>query len=167
MPLAALFGCPSLARPSHCAPEALRCVVGGATMAIPGGACTTLRTAHCCTHVLGSPVSLIGSELPWLTGSDPSLCPGPMPQGVSYVHHANLYIRNIIPIRAPVGLSRVQSKPLPGRAWTPHPSARPGLFHPTSGKRNSTKFALARSRASNRRGPKKGSLIRIASGRGS
>jgi len=89
MPLAALFGCPSLARPSHCAPEALRCVVGGATMAIPGGACTTLRTAHCCTHVLGSPVSLIGSELPWLTGSDPSLCPGPMPQGVSYVHHAN------------------------------------------------------------------------------
>src|SRR5215204_5800249 len=40
MPLAALFGCPSLARPSHCAPEALRCVVGGATMPIPGGAGT-------------------------------------------------------------------------------------------------------------------------------
>src|SRR5215216_2506354 len=76
-------------------------------------------------------------------GSGPSLCPGPMPQGVSYVHHANLYIRNIIPIRAPVGLSRVQSKPLPGRAWTPHPPARPGLFHPTSGKKNSQKFAVA------------------------
>ena len=29
--------------------------------------------------------------------SDPSLCPGPMLQGVSYVHHANKYIRNTIP----------------------------------------------------------------------
>jgi hypothetical protein len=58
----------------------------------------------------------------------PSLCPGPMLQGVSYVHHANLYIRNIIPIRAPAGLSRVQSKPLPGRARISHPPARPDLF---------------------------------------
>jgi hypothetical protein len=49
---------------SLCAPSALRGTVGGATMAIPGGAGTTLRTAHCCTHALGSPASLIGSELP-------------------------------------------------------------------------------------------------------
>src|SRR5215203_5543631 len=39
---------------------------------------------------------------------------GPMPQGVSYVHHANLYIRNIIPLRIrlprrrpwPIGVGR-------------------------------------------------------------
>src|SRR5215203_710679 len=63
--------------------------------------------------------------------------PGPMPQSDSYVHQdhepANLYIRNIIPIRAPAGLSRVQSKPLPGRARTPHPPARPDLFSPNVG----------------------------------
>src|SRR5215207_9891187 len=71
--------------------------------------------------------------------------PGPMPQSVSYVHQdhepANLYIRNIIPIRAPAGHSRVQSKPLPGRARTPHPPARPDLFHPTWRYRFSRKFA--------------------------
>src|SRR5215212_5271001 len=62
-----------------------------------------------------------------------------MPQGVSYVHQdhkpANLYVRNIMPITAPAGHSRVQSKPLPGRARTPPPPARPDLFHPTSGYR--------------------------------
>jgi hypothetical protein len=32
-------------------------------------------------------------------GSGPSLCPGPMREGVYYVHHepANLYIRHTIP----------------------------------------------------------------------
>src|SRR5215210_717401 len=36
---------------------------------------------------------------PSLRRRGPSLCPGPMLQGVSYVHHepASLYIRNIIP----------------------------------------------------------------------
>jgi hypothetical protein len=76
-------------------------------------------------------------------GLRPFALPRPMPQGVSYVQISVVYIRNIIPIRAPVGLSHVQSKPLPGRAWTPHPPARPGLFHPTSGKKNSRKFAVA------------------------
>src|SRR5215208_1067938 len=66
-------------------------------------------------------------------GSGPSLRPGPRPQGVSYVHHANLYIRNIIPIRAPAGLSRVQWKPLPGPARISHPPARPDLFSPNFG----------------------------------
>jgi hypothetical protein len=47
--------------------------------------------------VFGAPASLIGSELPEHPSSGPSLCPVPMPQGVSYVHHTNLYIRNIIP----------------------------------------------------------------------
>ena len=72
-----------------------------------------------------------GSELPG-QGSGPSLCPGPMPQGVPYVQVSRLveYIRNIMPIRASPGLSRVQSKPLPGRARTPHPPARPDLFSP-------------------------------------
>jgi hypothetical protein len=65
--------------------------------------------------------------------------------GCSYVQASVAYIRNIIPIRAPAGLSRVQSKPLPGRARTPHPPARPDLFHPTSGKKNSANFAVARS----------------------
>src|SRR5215218_10917958 len=42
--------------------------------------------AHCPKRsnnflVFGAPASLIGSELPWLTGSGPSLCPGPMLQG--------------------------------------------------------------------------------------
>jgi hypothetical protein len=32
-----------------------------------------------------------------LFSTRPSLCPVPMPQGVSYVHYACLYIRNIIP----------------------------------------------------------------------
>ena len=64
-----------LARLSLCAPSALRGTVGGATMAIPGGASTTLRTVHtCCTHVPGSPASLIGSELP-RTGLRPFTLP--------------------------------------------------------------------------------------------
>jgi len=71
-------------------------------------------------------------------------------QGSSYVHWTtslpSLYIRNIIPIRAPTGLSRVQSKPLPGRARISHPPARPDLFHPTSGKMNSRKFAVTSGR---------------------
>src|SRR5215211_7793075 len=86
-------------------------------------------------------------------GSGPSLRPGPRPQGVSYVHHANLYIRNIIPIRAPAGLSRVQWKPLPGRARISHPPARPDLFHPTSGKKNSRKFAVASDSSTQRQPP--------------
>ena len=67
-------------------------------------------------------------------------------QGSSYVHWTtslpSLYIRNIIPIRAPTGLSRVQSKPLPGRARISHPPARPDLIHPTSGNRDSANFAF-------------------------
>jgi hypothetical protein len=51
------------------------------------------------------------------------------------------YIRKQIPIRAPAGLSRVQSQPLPGRARISYPPARPDLFHPTSGKRDSANFA--------------------------
>jgi hypothetical protein len=51
-----------------------------------------------------------------LVGSASPILPD---QGSSYVHWTTslprLYIRNIIPIRAPTGLSRVQSKPLPGR----------------------------------------------------
>jgi hypothetical protein len=32
-----------------------------------------------------------------MPGTGPSLCPAPMPQGVSYVRRVNLYIRNLIP----------------------------------------------------------------------
>jgi hypothetical protein len=68
-------------------------------------------------------------------GSDPSLCATPMPQSFSYVHVSGLgsYIRKQMPIRAPAGLSRVQSKPLPGRARISHPPARPDLFLPNVG----------------------------------
>src|SRR5215213_6329391 len=59
--------------------------------------------------------------------------PGSYAAGRSYVQASVAYIRNIIPIRAPAGLSRVQSKPLPGRARTPHPPARPDLFSPNVG----------------------------------
>ena len=67
------------------------------------------------------------------SGVRPSLCPGPMLQGVYYVQVSVVYIRNIMPIRAPAGLSRVQSKPLPGRARISHPTARPDLFLPNVG----------------------------------
>jgi hypothetical protein len=49
--------------------------------------------------VLGAPASIMGRALR-LQGSGPSLCPVPMPQGVSYVQISGLleYIRNLIPI---------------------------------------------------------------------
>jgi hypothetical protein len=113
---------------------ALRWVVGGATMSTPGGAGTS------CQSVPATPPCSAHRLLSWgrsplaLTGLRPFACPGPIPQGVSYVQISGLgsYIRNKMPIRAPAGLSRVQSKPLPGRAWTLHPSARPDLFHPST-----------------------------------
>src|SRR5215212_2524364 len=53
------------------------------------------------------PASLIGSELPWLTGSGPSLCPAPMPQGQP-------------------ALTFVDSG---GRHPTPSPNSPPGSYH--------------------------------------
>ena len=54
------FLSPLLARPSLCAPSALRGTSGGATMTTPGGA----GTIHLLfPHVLGAPASLIGSKL--------------------------------------------------------------------------------------------------------
>src|SRR5215204_6510524 len=95
-------------------------------MTTPGGAGTSCQS-HL-QHPRARPSGL--SHRVGAPTSGPSLCPGPMPQGVSYVQISVVYIRNIMPIRAPVGLSRVQSKPLPGRARTPHPPARPDLFSP-------------------------------------
>ena len=47
-------------------------------MSTSGGAGTLLSQSTIDTYsVLGAPASLIGSELPWLTGSGPSLCPTP------------------------------------------------------------------------------------------
>src|SRR5215203_3331500 len=55
---------------------------------------------------------------------------------------------------------------LPARHRFEPPGERSGpswrSIHRSAWKRHSPKFALARSRASNRRGPKKGSLIKIA-----
>jgi hypothetical protein len=123
-----------LARPSLCALEPLRGTLGGETMTTVGGAGTTLANTRslfpCSAHRL---LSWVGA--PWSTWLRPFACPGPISQGVSYVQVSGLgaYIRNIIPIRAPAGLSRVQSKPLPGRARTLHPPARPDLFSPNVG----------------------------------
>ena len=57
-------------RPSHCAPSALRGSSAGATMTIAGEAGTLpfYRTLQL-PYVLGAPATIIGSELPWLTGS--------------------------------------------------------------------------------------------------
>src|SRR5215217_2274298 len=51
------------ARPSLCALEALRCVVGGETMTTPGG---TRTACYVCLNlpVLGAPASIMGSEPP-------------------------------------------------------------------------------------------------------
>jgi hypothetical protein len=48
--------------------------------------------------VLGTPATIIGSELVVQLGYDPSLCPTLIPQGVSYVQFGVVYVRNIIPI---------------------------------------------------------------------
>src|SRR5215213_10211047 len=75
-----------------------------------------------------------GSELSSLLGSDPSLCPAPMPQGVSYVRYehepANPYIRKH-------NAHQSTSGPLPctieaiTRSGTDIPSSRPtGPFSP-------------------------------------
>jgi hypothetical protein len=133
---------PVAARPSLCALEAWRWVVGGESMTTPGGTRTPCQsvpaTPPCSAHRLLSWAGAFG-----LLGSGPSLCPGPMLQGVSYVQVSGdgVYIRNIIPIRAPAGLSRVQSKPLPGRARMSHLPPDRTFFYPTSGKKNSAKFA--------------------------
>jgi hypothetical protein len=51
------------ARPLLCALEALRWVVGGASMTTPGGAGTPRKACYNFLHVLGPPASLIGSQL--------------------------------------------------------------------------------------------------------
>src|SRR5829696_5219541 len=68
--LAALYDGGGRARPSLRAPSALRGASGGATMTIPGGR-AHLRDDIPTFPVLAAPASIIGSELPWLTGSGP------------------------------------------------------------------------------------------------
>jgi hypothetical protein len=83
--LAAHFGSPSLARPSHCALKALREISGGATITIPGGVGTTRFVSHLynsSSHVLGTPASLIkGRSSPTNRALAlrfaPSRCPNP------------------------------------------------------------------------------------------
>jgi hypothetical protein len=75
--LAALFWNPSLARPSLCAPSALRGTSGGETMTTPGGAGTLCKPTDNFLrarrigfyHGVGAPTS------------GPSICPSPMLQG--------------------------------------------------------------------------------------
>src|SRR5215211_8708864 len=71
-------------------------------MTTPGGAGTPRKACHNFPLVLGAPASNHGVGAPKLQGSDPSLCPSPMLQGVSYVQIALVYIRNIIPAEAPL-----------------------------------------------------------------
>jgi hypothetical protein len=80
-------------------------------MTTPGGAGTALTESTVTSSVLGAPASIIGSELVVQLGSDSSLCPDPMLQGVSYVQASVVYIRNLIsdgvsiPSLAVLGLS--------------------------------------------------------------
>jgi hypothetical protein len=84
-------------------------------MTIPGGqAHLPPRRQLQPSSVLGAPASLIGSEFP-PPGLRPSLCPGPMRQDVSYVHHANLYIRNTLP--DDMSISSSASPGLSGRGF--------------------------------------------------
>src|SRR5215218_2242805 len=76
-----------LARPFPLPLDALRGTSGGATMTTPGGARTTLWTAFL-KLTRARPTGFhhrVGA--PWLQGSGPSLCPGPMLQGGSYVRN--------------------------------------------------------------------------------
>src|SRR5215207_7049073 len=128
MAVAALFF-PLPARPSPCALEAVRWVVGGEKMTTPGGMRTRYKSCHVTPRARRTGF-YHGVGAPWLQGSGPSLRPGPRPQGVlmySTGYGLGSYIRKQLPIRA-AGLSRVQSKPLPGRARISHPPARPDLF---------------------------------------
>src|SRR5918993_128397 len=68
-----------------------------ATSSIPAGAGTTPLPGVLRLLVLGPSASLIRSEPPTTQGSGLSLCPAPMPQGVSYVQISAAYIRNVIP----------------------------------------------------------------------
>jgi hypothetical protein len=89
---ASFFTHPPTTRPSLFALEALRWVLGVETMTNPGGSRTprkALQLPPCSAHRL---LSWVGAPT-----SGPSLRPDPMPQEVSYVHHADLYIRNLIP----------------------------------------------------------------------
>jgi hypothetical protein len=63
-------GAPTLVRLSHCALEALCGTLGGPTMTTPGGAGTTLRTAHLQLPRVGTPASNHGVGAPTLRGSD-------------------------------------------------------------------------------------------------
>src|SRR5215217_8697429 len=74
-------------------------------MTTPGGAGTLWKAHFTTLPVLGAPASIMGwsyQATSVLLGSNPLLCRGPMPQGVSYVRHeyASLYIRNIMPTGA-------------------------------------------------------------------
>src|SRR5215217_2823613 len=136
MPLAVLVT-HDAARPSPCALSALRTSVCSATMTTPGVASTTpapvcskatrtRRTGF--SHRVGAPT------LATLRDSGPSLCPGPMLQGVSYVQISGIgaYIRTQMPIRAPAGLPCTIEAII--RSGTDTPSSRPtGPFSPNVG----------------------------------
>src|SRR5215208_4627532 len=68
MPLAALFFTPLPARSSLCALEALRWVVGGATMTTPGGTRTPCQSVLATSRARRTGF-YHGSELPTLLGS--------------------------------------------------------------------------------------------------
>jgi len=117
----------------------LRRIVGGETMTTPVGRAHSPFSGRHTSSVLGPPASLIRSGLSLYGGSDPSLwlrfsfalaslCTGPMPQGVSYVHHeyASLYIRNIIPTGAATPRVRLTS----------FAGVYAGAIHPTSGNKD-------------------------------
>jgi hypothetical protein len=117
MPLAALCG--PLPVAAFTFPDcALRGTSGGATMSTPVGRAHPMSRADKRPRARRTGFSIIGSESPVQLGSGPSLCPAPMPQGVSYVHHwADVYIREVGPglfvlLILPLGLLVLEPVPV-------------------------------------------------------
>jgi hypothetical protein len=81
LPLVALYP-PSWSAAFALRPSALRGSVRSASMSIPGGAGTALTESTVTFSVLGAPATIMRSELllgSHCGGSDPSLCPTPIP----------------------------------------------------------------------------------------
>jgi hypothetical protein len=80
----------------------------------------------------------------------PSLCPAPMPQGVSYVHHSNLYIRSTLRFRS-------GAKRRPRQGGVPKSAAEdslePGIIHLASLQRGNSSFARGATTSLHRRLP--------------
>ena len=84
-----------------CAVSALRAIVCHAIMTTPGGAGTPRKAHLQLFHVLGAPISLIGSELSSLLGSDLSFVP---------IVHGIIYGETLGPVQTPAKVTTWHTK---------------------------------------------------------